>query len=47
MRADFRIVGFAAAEVVDGLRGDAGALKEFGREGVLGGHVGSKAVAFI
>ena len=47
MGADFGIVGFAATYVVDGLCGDAGALEEFGREGVRGGHIGSKAMALI
>ena len=45
--ADFCIVGLAAPDVVDGLSGDASALKKFRSECVRGGHVGSKAVAFI
>ena len=45
--ADFGIVGLAATDVVDGLCGNAGALEEFGRKGVRGGHIGSKAMALI
>ena len=41
--ADFGIVGFAATDVMNGLCGNAGALEEFGGEGVRCCHIGSQS----
>ena len=40
--ADLRIVGLTAADVVDGLGGDASALKKLGRKSVRCGYIGRK-----
>ncbi len=47
VRADLGVVGLAATDVVNRLRGNASGLEELGRKGVRGGDVGREAVALV